>query len=405
MTERMRIGYISLFYPPMGGGAEIYLKRLIQAMRQSANHLWTMRPQNEDAHDRRDENCAIRFFGESPEINYETLEVWFDQNHSAIFSDILNWAKSTRCELVVVNSPITYFGQTRLLVQALRELCKVGCLIHDVPGQPFEGLLRSYRKTGSWERSLDQGRAELARFSRGDHTGSRSSPFRLETDFTIYNSRWVRNFYDPYKEKRCLVFHPIIERSNHHPRKGLTPVDLTIVNPLPMKGAVLFLALVNFYCQSRRIRVLGGGYNSAVSKMRPFLGGIQSGLFHGDIPENIDVQDTLQNMTEVYENTKVLLHPTRIEGFGMTPAEALLEQCRVITTDLPGIRESVGDAAVKMPYFADPTDWAKAIDAMLSGAVDLEEATRARAAHLKRRQRSELAELKTFFEETISSQA
>jgi glycosyltransferase involved in cell wall biosynthesis len=172
-----------------------------------------------------------------------------------------------------------------------------------------------------------------------------------------------------------------------------------------MKGAVLFLALLNFYFQDRRIRVLGGGYNSAVSKMRPFLGGIQSGLYHGDIPENLDVQDTLLNMTEVYETTEVLLHPTRIEGFGMTPAEALLEGCGVITTDLPGIRESVGDAAVKMPYFADPTDWAKAVDAMLNGEVDLEGASRARAAHLNQRQRSELAELKTLFEETIGSRA
>ncbi len=399
----MRIGYVSLFYPPVGGGAEIYLERLIQAMDLGENHLWTMRSESEAAQDRRYANCEIRFFGACPEVDYETLEGWFDRNHAAIITDVLGWAQRTCCDVILVNSPITYFRQTRQLIQALRERCTVGCIVHDVPAEPFEWMLQSYRQTGGWEQSLDAHRADLARFAKGRHVGSRTSPFRLGTDFTIYNSRWVRNFYDPYEEKPGLVLHPIIQRSDEHPEIGLTPVDLTIVNPLPMKGAVMFLALANFHCRDRTIRVLGGGYNSAVSKMRPFLGGIQSGLVQCEAPENIEMHGVLRNMTEVYRNTKVLLHPTRVEGFGMTPAEALLEGCLVITTELPGVRESVADAAVHMPYAADPADWAEAIDAMLDGAVDLEKAARTRAAYLQRRQRDELVGLETFLEETVGS--
>lgn len=65
----------------------------------------------------------------------------------------------------------------------------------------------------------------------------------------------------------------------------------------------------------------------------------------------------------LYEGTEALVHLAEHEGFGFTPLEALAAGARVLASDIPVLRETLGDHAM----FADPADAeavARAIDAL-----------------------------------------
>jgi glycosyltransferase involved in cell wall biosynthesis len=62
---------------------------------------------------------------------------------------------------------------------------------------------------------------------------------------------------------------------------------------------------------------------------------------------------------------RALVHPSRAEGFGLTPLEAMAAGVPALVSDVGAVREVVGDAAVVLPP-ADPDAWAEAIEAVVT---------------------------------------
>lgn len=68
----------------------------------------------------------------------------------------------------------------------------------------------------------------------------------------------------------------------------------------------------------------------------------------------MDIQDKVylagyvsdQSLREIYKNATALIHPALHEGFGFTPLEALSCGCEVICTDIPVLRETLGNYAI-----------------------------------------------------------
>jgi alpha-1,3-rhamnosyl/mannosyltransferase len=80
---------------------------------------------------------------------------------------------------------------------------------------------------------------------------------------------------------------------------------------------------------------------------------------------------------------RALLHPCGIEGFGLTPLEAMAAGTPAVVAGGGAVVETVGDAALVCPAH-DPPSWAEAIDSLRDGArrADLASRGRARAAEL-----------------------
>lgn len=65
----------------------------------------------------------------------------------------------------------------------------------------------------------------------------------------------------------------------------------------------------------------------------------------------------------LYRGATALLHPSRYEGFGFTPLEAMARGCPVLATDIPAIRE-VSGAGARLLALDDEAAWAEAITAI-----------------------------------------
>lgn len=75
---------------------------------------------------------------------------------------------------------------------------------------------------------------------------------------------------------------------------------------------------------------------------------------------NVRVLSDVDAVSEIYEESDVLVHPSLYEGFGRPLAEATAFGIPVIANRIPVISEVVGDAGVLLDV-TDPTKWADAL--------------------------------------------
>ena len=77
----------------------------------------------------------------------------------------------------------------------------------------------------------------------------------------------------------------------------------------------------------------------------------------------IEIRDRVsdEELERLYAASAAFVFPSRYEGFGFPPLEAMSRGCPVVASDIPALRETLGDAALFLP--ADATDaWARAFE-------------------------------------------
>lgn len=394
MYRFIRLGYVEFWSYPSAGGAEVYTTRLIQNLQGVKNYLWTTSADEKLLRNELEEHCDISLYPRSIPVDFEALPHLIQEIKSEIIESVVHWAARVSVDIVLLNSPIYYYIPE--LALRLRPYARVGFIQHNISGRSFELLLQSYATTSSWSKSLGSHRDDLLGLAKDQKGGIPGSPFTCEQDFTVYPSLWAKQFYDPFSQKPSFVLHPLLPLSCELPTNCLEPVDITVVNPNPLKGGLIFMALACFYLRGARFRILAGGWGNALESITPHLSPHATPLFTPRIPENIQVLGHVKNMSEIYRSTKLLLMPSRVESYGLIAAEAVMHSCVVVTSDLPGILEGVGDAAVIMPYFTPPHEWALAIGLITEGSINIGQALQSRSEYLLKRQAHELLEFHKF---------
>jgi glycosyltransferase involved in cell wall biosynthesis len=71
------------------------------------------------------------------------------------------------------------------------------------------------------------------------------------------------------------------------------------------------------------------------------------------------------DVDRLYRGAAALVHPSRYEGFGFTPLEAMARGCPVLASDIPALREISGDGALLLPL-DDEAAWADAMTRVLA---------------------------------------
>jgi glycosyltransferase involved in cell wall biosynthesis len=66
-------------------------------------------------------------------------------------------------------------------------------------------------------------------------------------------------------------------------------------------------------------------------------------------------------LEQLYATSTAFLFPSLYEGFGFPPLEAMGRGCPVVASDIPALRETLGDAALFLPA-EEPGPWARALE-------------------------------------------
>ena len=169
---------------------------------------------------------------------------------------------------------------------------------------------------------------------------------------------------------RHIIVHPPVWPDRHATTPG---GHVTLVNPLPEKGAGVFSEL------ARRMPDVGflaveGGYQQD-QQVRPDRLGLA----------NVAWQPHTKDMRrDVWARTRILLMPSEEESYGMAGVEALASGIPVIAHPTPGLRESLGPAGVfvarsningwerELRRLLDPGEWEAASKRALTRAGELD---------------------------------
>ena len=192
-------------------------------------------------------------------------------------------------------------------------------------------------------------RAARAKFVQIAHS---AAPWIAEdvqrgADLIVANS-WHVNAALPDAGAPRIVVHPPVWPDRHRTEPGDA---VTLVNPIPEKGAHLFYELAE-RMPGVPFLAVEGGYQRDQQIRRPDLA-------------NVTWQPHTDDMRrDVWSRTRVLLMPSEQESYGMAAVEAAASGIPTLASPTPGLREALGDAG----NFADPADvdaWEQALRHLL----------------------------------------
>lgn len=164
----------------------------------------------------------------------------------------------------------------------------------------------------------------------------------------VANTHWAADRLQPHMRAPHLVVHPPVWPERHRAVPGDA---VTLVNPLPEKGAGLFYELAERMPEVPFL-VVEGGYQR------------HEQVRCDDLP-NVTWQPATADMRrDVWARTRVLLMPSEFESYGLCAVEAAASGIPTIATRTEGLLEALGDAGT----WAAPGDagqWEKALRTLL----------------------------------------
>jgi glycosyltransferase involved in cell wall biosynthesis len=227
-------------------------------------------------------------------------------------------------------------------------------------------------------------------------------PSAHDPDFLISCSRWSLDHLDPLKQIPSYAFRPLMDFDSYaepQPSFDGTDYDVGFVNPIAFKGCAVAYSAACSNLDQRHVWLRGG--HSDTSK-ESFLAMVDRSIDRGDCDLNVvgfvpDIRTFFGSLRE----RGVFLFPSRFEGYGMAPVEAMAAGIPVVSTDHPATVEGVGDAAFTLNPFASIDDWIEAIELVQEDRERWIAAGLARVQHLRERQERELVGLIDFISQHL----
>lgn len=155
----------------------------------------------------------------------------------------------------------------------------------------------------------------------------------------VYNSEAALEM-SPLKND-CCVLRPLItiKKSTTDP---INQKYATLINHCHIKGGDLFASVAK-RMTTHNFMAVTGGYAEQIQQ-----------------PLHVKVMPHTNNISEIYNKTRILLQPSRYESWGMVASEAIINEIPVICSPCFGLKENMGSAAIYCDI-EKPEQWEKAI--------------------------------------------
>lgn len=172
---------------------------------------------------------------------------------------------------------------------------------------------------------------------------------RKYTDLSIYNTSWVKDQWS----LPGMVLHPIVNPLDYRvePKREF---DITLINLSRGDDVNYNKGFATFYELARRM------------PERRFLGvkGAYGNQHVEDLP-NVTIWEHQRDMRLVYEASSIIIIPSKYESYGRVGVEGFASGLPAVATNLPGVHEALGDAALYCS-FGDFDEWELAVRKQLN---------------------------------------
>jgi hypothetical protein len=204
-------------------------------------------------------------------------------------------------------------------------------------------------------------------------------------DYAIYNTQTSA---EQWGEPSALVLHPPVTPI---PSNTITGGDAyTLLSSLYNKGVEVALDLAKMYPDKRFIVVRSPAEPThGISNLEERASKLPNLELHPRVPP--------EEVYKYFEQTRVLLAPSRYETYGMSAIEAAGYGIPSIHVDTPHVREGIGDAAILIPPL-DTQAAALGLEAIESNYEKYSLESRLKAEWLYDRQLTELEKFSEFID-------
>lgn len=165
----------------------------------------------------------------------------------------------------------------------------------------------------------------------------------------ILQNDWVKVIYNSHAMKGILnypndsiILHPSCDYRKYD--LGKNPFKnkyITLINLNKNKGSRIFFNIAKAMPE-RKFLAVRGGYDPQIEEKI----------------DNVEFIDNTPDVLSIYENTRVLLMPSKYESWGMCATEAMCNGIPVIYSPTFGLCENVGENGIKIddpnPDYVDP---------------------------------------------------
>jgi glycosyltransferase involved in cell wall biosynthesis len=174
--------------------------------------------------------------------------------------------------------------------------------------------------------------------------------------YVVYNVNFLK--LESNNTYPSIVIHPKVDTVPFKIQKK-DPRFVTLVNCNENKGGEIIIRLAKALPDVQFLAIKGG-YHKQIIDPNP--------------PANLTYMETQQDMTKVYEQTKILIVPSKSETWGRVAVEAMASGTPVITSRSPGLLECVGKSVISCDR-NDTSCWVEKINTLMKSEKAYSEAS------------------------------
>tara|TARA_R100000742_G_C4275986_1_gene96773 strand:+ start:233 stop:1507 length:1275 start_codon:yes stop_codon:yes gene_type:complete len=408
----MKVGVVSLGWPPVWAGGETYLYRIVDALNQNGVDAWgiTATQANED-YDGGSSQVMRIVPPFAPAITKDTIKIMYHDtydNDRTLSKEEQIGRMQTWADMINDKIPENDFDIGIIYVENLTSLSEID--YREMFGKPFKQLISisfdiDYNIVLNLEKDSSQGDKPLLEkifalkdtfhnFLNDEYRSLTLRHYNPEMEgilhLTDFNQKVINEIFGvrPYE----FVLHPILEdkwleRPLKEKRLKEHKDELVVgmINPIPKKGSDVMLKAI---AQSPyQFKILEGGHGAG----NIFLSSLKAEYNH-DFRERVELIHYVDDIIDFFDSIDVFFMPSLVEGYGQVAHESLVRGTPVITKRYPTIEEAtLGDVLFIEPQDYENIDlWLEALNDVFVNQNEWGKKARITREGLIRRQHNEL---------------